>query len=152
MVAREGDYVLRARYDGGLCLSLTRGERRVGIGSCTRGPVSTFSPATLFAFDPRAPQAFAVADQVATVAFGTPARVGRRVPTVAARGFRARFVIAPRPEHDGLLRFFDASGALVGAHQLQPARFGALTPSPSQVVYRRGGAQVPPASTLKTPT
>lgn len=113
-VATAGDFELRARQkDGRMCIVLKRAGRWQGQ-RCGRIPRSPHRPLGVFPDVGYYNYAAAVAPSVRIAE--TENRRGRRErhPTVAARGFSARFVILPAPPRAVFVRFYGADGTLLG--------------------------------------
>ena len=111
-VARSGAFTLQARTsEQGLCLTLRRSRHYQGE-ECGPLPRSPFRP--LRVFSDVGPDTYAAAVPPAVVTVETEDAAGRRArhPTVAARGFAARFILIPDP-HATYVRFYGADGALL---------------------------------------
>jgi hypothetical protein len=128
-VARDGRASLRAVHRGeGVCLAFFHGRARFSE-ACRRTPYSTFRAIAVPGSDDRF--GVAVDRRVATIAVS-----GRRFATAEARGFDARFALIRANGSHPILRFRDASGALIGAWQ----KSGGINALPRGLAVRRAGA------------
>ena len=113
-VARVGDFELRARQgEQRLCMTLRR-ERRYQGEVCGRIPRSPHRPLRMFPDVGWETYVAAVPPSVRSAE--TESRSGRRERhrAFAARGFAARFIVAPAPPSAVFVRYLGRGGALLG--------------------------------------
>ena len=150
VVAREGDFELRATERGDrLCMELTRDGRYRGE-ACGRIPRSPHRPLHMFPDIGFYNYVAAVPPSVHTAEVED--RSGRRVlhRTFAARGFSARFVLIPAPPAAVFVRFYGADGTLLGVDGGQAGYIS--WENETQVFGERGGGVYTHTEPLLSPT
>jgi hypothetical protein len=135
IVASSGDYDLYARHGKGskICISVLGPDEYQSEGECAT-PTSPFHPVRVFSYRRSAPLGMAVPESVARVTAGDAS-----ADAIAVDGFpRARFVLLAGAAPSALVRFQDASGALIGAARPEFA----FRASRGETVFRARDARI----------